>query len=140
MANVENLMPIEEVNSNRTREQHSEDSRKAGIASGKARREKASLKKSLETILNSDIRITKGAIYDKFLAMGIDISQKSMAELVNLGLLCGAVEGNATNYKTIMETNNELIEGNSNETPTLKIEVVDNSHLDKVMYETNKPK
>ena len=30
-------MPIEEVNSRRTREQHSADSRKAGIASGKAR-------------------------------------------------------------------------------------------------------
>lgn len=33
----ENLMPIEEVNSRRTREQHSADSRKGGIASGKAR-------------------------------------------------------------------------------------------------------
>lgn len=32
-----NLMPIQEVNSKRTREQHSADSRKGGIASGKAR-------------------------------------------------------------------------------------------------------
>ena len=30
MANEQNLMPIEEVNSRRTREQHSEDSRKGG--------------------------------------------------------------------------------------------------------------
>lgn len=52
MANEKNLMPIEEVNSRRTREEHSEDSRKAGIASGKARRRKKSLKQKMQLLLS----------------------------------------------------------------------------------------
>ena len=45
---LKNLMPIEEVNSRRTPEQHSADSRNAGIASGKARNLKSLLLKALE--------------------------------------------------------------------------------------------
>ena len=129
-------VPNNEATQFKTGEQQVETARKGGIASGVAKREKASLRKSLETILNSDIRITKGAIYDKFKEMGIDISNKSMAELANLGLLYGAIEGNATNFKTIMETNNEITEGETS-TPTLKIEITDNSNLEKVLYEAN---
>lgn len=47
-------MPIEEVNSRRTREQHSADSRKGGIASGEARRRKKTLKGELITLLETD--------------------------------------------------------------------------------------
>ena len=47
----ENLMPIEEVNSNRTREQHSADSRKGGIASGEARRAKKGMQNIAKWIL-----------------------------------------------------------------------------------------
>lgn len=48
-----NLMPIQEVNSMRTREQHSADSRKAGIASGKARKEKKLWKDEIIKRLNA---------------------------------------------------------------------------------------
>lgn len=49
MANkLNNLMPIEEVNSRRTREQHSADSKKGGIASGKSRNLTARLKEWAE--------------------------------------------------------------------------------------------
>lgn len=92
MANkLENLMPIQEVNSNRTREQHSEDSRKGGIASGKARREKATMKETLEMLLNSNSK-----------------SGQTYQELVTLGLLKGAINGNAQNYRTILETLGQL--------------------------------
>ena len=51
MANkLDNLMPVEELNSRRTREQHSADSRKAGIASGKARQEKATMKRTKRVV------------------------------------------------------------------------------------------
>ena len=49
-------MPIEEVNSRRTREEHSKDSQKAGIASGKARREKKTIQKILSELLDSEIK------------------------------------------------------------------------------------
>ena len=45
-------MPIQEVNSRRTPEQHSADSRKAGIASGKARRERRNFEKSVLAMLD----------------------------------------------------------------------------------------
>ena len=131
MANEQNLKPGEYKLSK-------EEAKKGGIASGKARREKASLKKGLEDILNSDIRITKGAIYDMYKANGIDISNKSLVELANLGLLFGAVNGNASNYKTMLETNSEIDTESNGTTPTIKIEINDNSNLEKVLYEENR--
>lgn len=122
----------------RSTEEVREIAKKGGINSGKARKEKASFKKSLETLLNSDIKITQGAIYDKFKAMGIDISNKSLTELANLGVMLGAIEGNATNYKTLMESNNEIAVDGVISSPTVKIELVDNSKLEKTLYEENK--
>lgn len=55
MANNENLMPIELVNSRRTREQHSEDSKKGGKASGESRRRKADFRKTLNMLLTAKI-------------------------------------------------------------------------------------
>ena len=52
----DNLMPIAEVNSRRTREQHSADSRKAGIASGKARRRRKALNETLNDLLSMPIQ------------------------------------------------------------------------------------
>lgn len=52
MANEQNLMPIEEVNSRRTPEQHSADSSKAGKRSGQVRREKADLRKIAQQVLD----------------------------------------------------------------------------------------
>lgn len=51
MAGKDNLIP----NHERTPEERRENARKAGIASGKARRRKANLKKALHTILVSDV-------------------------------------------------------------------------------------
>lgn len=55
MANNENLIP----NSERTPSERRENARKAGIASGKARREKANLKKQLQVFLESDATLDK---------------------------------------------------------------------------------
>lgn len=52
MANEQNLMPIEIVNSRRTREQHSEDSRKAGKKSGEVRRQRKAMKEQMEMLLS----------------------------------------------------------------------------------------
>lgn len=137
MANEQNLV-YDKGFDTLSAEELSKIASKGGKASGKARREKASFKKSLETLLNSNIRITQGAIYDKFKAMGIDISNKSLTELANLGVMLGAIEGNATNYKTLMESNNEIAVDGAITSPTVKIELVDNSKLEKTLYEENK--
>ena len=100
-----------------------EEQKKGGIASGQARREKATMRKTLEMLL--DEKNSKGKTYK---------------ELATLGLLKGAINGNSSNYRTILETLGELTNELNVSTPTLKIEVVDNAKLDKVLYEENKPK
>ena len=56
MAGEENLIPMNE----RTEEEARELSRKGGIASGEARREKANLRKCLEELLNGEVETKKG--------------------------------------------------------------------------------
>lgn len=106
MSNEGNLIPI----SQRTSEELREMTRKGGIASGKARREKATMRKTLEMMLEETSK--KGVPYK---------------DLVTLGLITGAIKGNAQNYKTIVEMVGELQPDNS-EQPMLKIEIIDNEN------------
>lgn len=115
MANIENLRPIQSTNEAR------ELGKKGGIASGEVRREKATMKKALEMLLNE--KNNKGITY---------------RDLATLGLIKGAINGNAQNYKVILETLGELLESESKEAPILNINVIDNSHLEKDLYEANK--
>ncbi len=58
MANEQNLMPIQEVNSRRTREQHSRDSAKGGRRSGEVRRQRKAMKEQMERLLAMPFNIT----------------------------------------------------------------------------------
>lgn len=53
MANEQNLMPIQEVNSRRSREEHSRDSKKGGINSAESRRRKKSLSELAKRIADN---------------------------------------------------------------------------------------
>ena len=130
MANEQNLRVL-------TSEEAREIGRKGGKASQKVQKEKRTFKKAIEWLANSDLKITKGSIYEKYKEAGIDISQLDMTQLATIGLMYGALCGNATNYKTLMEGNNEITEGTT-ETPSVKVEIVDNSNLEKKLYEANK--
>ena len=132
MANEQNLQPGN-VNHKLT----PEDQQKGGIKSGQVRKEKATMKKAIEWLLNSDIKITKGDLFETFKKQGLDISKLNPTQLATLGLWQGALQGNATNYKTLMEANNEIVE-ESTSIPTIKIEINDNSNLEGIMYEANK--
>lgn len=110
MANEQNLKVP-------TSEEAREYGRRGGIASGEARREKATMKKTLEMLLNE--KNNKGKTY---------------RELTTLGLIKGAVDGKAENYKTIVQLLGELQE-QTNEPPSLNITITDNSNLEKALYE-----
>ena len=109
MANVENLKPGEYKLT-------LEEQKKGGIASGKARKEKATMKKTLQMLLEETY---KG-----------DLTYRESA---TLGLLKGAIEGKADNYKTIVQLLGELEE--NKDTPNIEIKIVDNTDLEKTMYE-----
>lgn len=113
MANEENLIPMSE----RSKKEVRELATKGGINSGKARREKATMKETLRQMLEEIGDIENNLTYK---------------QLATLGLLKGAIQGNATNYKTILETTGEIEASSS--TPEVTIKVVDNTELEKVMY------
>lgn len=78
-------------NDNPTHDLTAEEVRKGGIKSGEARREKATMKKALEMLLDEQNKK----------------SGKTYRELATLGLIQGAIKGNALNYKTILEVMGE---------------------------------
>ena len=85
--NEQNLIPMSE----RSEEEVRQLGQKGGIRSGEVRREKATMKATLEMLLNT--KNNKGQTYQ---------------ELATLGLIKGAINGNAQNYRTILETLGEL--------------------------------
>ena len=112
MANEQNLKPCEYKLSK-------EEAKKGGIRSGEVRKEKATMKKTLIAMLEEIGDKENGLTYK---------------QLATLGLLKGAILGNSANYKTILETIGEL-EGQIGETPSVQINIVDNSNLEKVLYD-----
>lgn len=131
MANIDNLVPL-------TTEKAREIGAKGGKRSGEVKREKRTFKKAIEWLANSDIKLKGGSVYETLKGMGIDVESLNPTQLATIGLWYGAVQGNATNYKTLMEGNNEIEEQGSVVAPTLKLELVDNSKLEKTLYEENK--
>lgn len=84
-------MPIEEVNSRRTREQHSADSRKAGIASGVARRKKKTMRELASLMAAAPVKsITAKRSLEK---MGLDEDDMTNDALVTQALFYKALEG-----------------------------------------------
>lgn len=89
-----------------------------GKKSGEVRREKATMKKVLMDMLEE---------------IGDKENNLTYKQLATLGLIKGAVQGNAQNYKTILETTGEV--ETSSGTPEVTIKVVDNTDFEKVMYD-----
>ena len=88
MANKQNLKVP-------TSKEAREYGRLGGIASGKARQEKATMKKALEMLLDEQNKK----------------SGKTYRELATLGLIQGAIKGKSENYRLILELLGELKQG-----------------------------
>lgn len=116
MAKEDNLIPF---TSEQSREEAKINGKKGGIRSGEARREKATFKKTLEMLL--DEKNSKGKTY---------------RELITLGQIKSAIDGKADNFKTILALLGEINSEEPKETPSVTINVVDNSNLEKTMYES----
>lgn len=124
MAKEDNLIPFNK----RTEEEQRQIAIMGGRASGKTRQLKKSFKLALMELLEEEVKDKKG-----------NPSGKTYQDLVNIGLLKGAMKGNPYNYKAILETIGELeAEKTEVSVPTIKLEVVDNSNLENVLYEDKK--
>lgn len=115
MANTQNLKPVQ------SKEEARERGRNGGIRSGEVRREKATMIATLKKLLEE--KNNRGQTY---------------RELTTLGLIKGAINGNVSNYRTILELVGELNENEFNEEEhKVIVEVVNNSHLEEALYDEN---
>ena len=113
----ENLIPMSE----RSKEEVREIASRGGVNSGLVRKEKATMKKTLEMLVDEIAKIEGNE--DKL----------TYKQLAALGLIKGAIDGKADNYKTMLEVLGELQQDNN--TPEISINIIDNSNLEKTMYE-----
>lgn len=95
-----------------------EDHIKGGIKSGESKRRRKELKETLEMLLEETNE--KG---------------RSYKELSTLGLIKGAIDGKAENYKLMLAMLGELEEKEEAGTPVVNINVIDNTNLEKTLYE-----
>lgn len=117
-----------------------EDQSKGGKRSVEVRAKKKQFTEAVKWLVNSDIKMTEGITYEIFKKHNIDISKLDTTQLATIGVWLGAVQGNASNFKTLVETNGELLTSPETNHPKIENveEIVDNSDLEKVLYETNK--
>ena len=101
MANEKNLIPISEVNSRRTREEHSEDSRKGGKASVAARRRKRSLKESADLFLSLPVADQKQ--WNKIAKQGVDPEDVDNQMAIIVGLSMKAAKGDSKAAKVLFD-------------------------------------
>lgn len=94
MANEGNLMPIQEVNSRRSREQHLADSRKGGIKSAEKRREQRTMREEAQRLLASSLNEQGIA---RLKRMGVKTGEKNPSVMTAfvMGQINGAMNGNA---------------------------------------------
>jgi hypothetical protein len=145
MANLQTLQPGN-VNHTIT----PEEAQKGGIQSGITRRKNAIIKNSLQKILNMGIKVPQidpkkpmdkdiKELLEKLESAGVDIKNLELVDLMNYGQMLGAIFGKAECYKGLLETHGENQDIIFKEPHVTSIEeIIDNSSLDKDMYEANK--
>lgn len=111
-------------NDNPTHDLTVEEVRKGGIKSGEARREKATMKKVLKSMLDEVAKVKNNK------------DNLTYKQLATLGLIKGAVDGNATNYKTIVEMIGELKQENETKPPIINVTINNNDKLKETFFES----
>lgn len=92
MANEQNLKPANK----RTKSEHREIARKGGVASGKARRKKANLKKAFETILQAEVASPN--VKKQLEELGFDSTNEMALAMV---MMQKAMKGNVRAFEQI---------------------------------------
>lgn len=133
MANgQDNLIPFSE----RSKKEAREYGKKGGIASGEARREKKSLREKAKLLMSLSIKDEKDLLKAKELGLNVDDVD---IEMMNLIHMLNIIKKENFNSVGAFNTIKDLTDGEAvnNGTPTVQINVIDNSQLEKAMYEDN---
>lgn len=103
-----------------------EDKFKIQSMGGEKSKETKAKRKLMREILEDKLMLTE---------VGEELTYQEKA---TLGLIKGAIDGKAENYKTILEVLGEFGISNGNETPSVSINIIDNSALEKALYDENR--
>ena len=107
MANEQNLIPIEQVNSRRSREKHSNDSAKGGKKSGEVRRQRKAMKDTMKMLLNLDLPESDGK--EKLKEMGIEEENLNIQTAILTNQVQRALKGDLDSAKFCRDTSGEYI-------------------------------
>lgn len=127
MANIDNLRPGEYKLS-------VEEAKKGGIASGEARRQKRTLREKAKLLMSLSVKDPNDI--DKLKELGVE--EKDMdIEMMNIIHMLNIIKKENFNSVGAFNSLKDLTDGEvkSNETPVVSINIVDNSNLEKTMYE-----
>ena len=97
VANEENLIPNEE----RTPSERRENARKAGIASGKARRRKRSMKEAADLFLS--LPVSDKRKFNKAVRRYVDVEDIDNQMLMIMGLVDAATDGDARAARVVID-------------------------------------
>ena len=97
MANEENLIPHEE----RTPSERRENARKGGIASGKARRRKRSMKEAADLFLS--LPVSDKRKFNKAARRYVDVEDIDNQMLMIMGLVDAATDGDARAARVVID-------------------------------------
>ena len=115
-----------------------ENGRKGGLKSAETKRQKRTFMNAIKWLANANCEFKTGNIKQTFEDNGIDITGLDTTQIATLGLWLGSVYGKAENYKVLMEGNGDLQTSDERTTPVVEVKVVDNSSLEKVLYEEDR--
>lgn len=96
MANEQNLKPLNK----RTKREQREIAKKAGIASGKARKQKKYIKENLESLMSMDLKDIK--LKSKMLELGIK-DDFSIQNAISCAVVQQALSGNLKAFNIIVD-------------------------------------
>lgn len=129
MANIDNLRVL-------TSEEAREIGSKGGIASGEARRQKKSLREKAKLLMSLSIQDQKELLKAKELGLNEEEVDIEMMNLIHMLNIIKKENFNSVGaFNSLKDLTDE--ESNTNKTPELKIEIVNNEDLEKALYENN---
>lgn len=129
MANIDNLRVL-------TSEEAREIGSKGGKASVESRRQKKSLREKAKLLMSLSIQDQKELLKAKELGLNEEDIDIEMMNLIHMLNIIKKENFNSVGaFNSLKDLTDE--ESNTNKTPELKIEIVNNEDLEKVMYENN---
>lgn len=132
MANIQNLIP----NSERTPEELREMTRKAGIASGEARRRKKSLREKAKLLMSLSVQDQEELYKAKELGLADDDIDLEMMNLIHMHNIIKKENFNSVGaFNSLKDLTDEEQENGNTQQPILNINIQGSDKLKEAFYE-----